>query len=74
MEKITICSGTVANSGCSAICLRLEDGPQVFYHSTGITADHNNDGSPLNLNPEARSELDRHCLAMCKAYTMMQML
>ena len=73
MEKITICSGTVAKSGCSAICLRLEDGPQVFYHSTGITADHNNGGSPLNLNPEARSELDRHSLAMCKAYTLMQL-
>ena len=73
MERITICGGTVADSGCSAIRLRLEDGPQVFYHSTGISATRNNDGLSLNLNPETRSELDRHGLAMCKAYTLMQL-
>ena len=73
MERITICGGTVADSGCSAIRMRLEDGPQVFYHSTGISATRNNDGLSLNLNPETRSELDRHVLAMCKAYTLMQL-
>lgn len=73
MERITICGGTVADSGCSAICLRLEDGPQVFYHSTGIRATGNNDGLLLSLNPETRRELDRHGLAMCKAYTLMQL-
>jgi integrase len=73
MERITICGGTVADSGCSAICLRLEDGPQVFYHSTGIAAVRNNDGLSLKLNPETRGELNRHGLAMCKAYTLMQL-
>ena len=73
MERITICGGTVADSGCSAICLRLEDGPQVFYHSTGIRATGHNDGLLLSLNPETRRELDRHGLAMCKAYTLMQL-
>ena len=57
MERITLCSGT-ASDGCSAIRLRLEDRTLVFYHS---------------LNTETRDEIDRHGLAMCKAYTLMQL-
>ena len=69
MERITMCCGTVAAGDRSAIRLRLEDRTLVFYHSTGILAD--NDSMPLT--PETRSELDLHILAMCKAYTVMQL-
>lgn len=68
METITICGGTVVN-GCSAIRLRLEDGARVFYHTTDV-ATTPGDGKPLS--PNTRIELERHSLAMCKAYTLMQ--
>lgn len=68
MEKITMCCGTVANDR-SAIHLRLEDGNRVFYHSTGITAYP----SEVEQNAEMRSLVNIHCLAMCKAYTLMQL-
>jgi len=51
------------------IVFRLEDGEQTFYHSTGIEA----------LPHEAerdhvlRDKLEIHKLAMCKAYTLMQL-
>lgn len=74
MEKITMCGGTAAGSGCSAIRLKLEDGPRVFYHSTGIMlAHHNSNETPLHLNSKIRTDLGRHSLAMCKAYTLMQL-
>lgn len=66
METITLCFGTVAD-GLSEIRLKLEDGSNVLYHSTGIPANGN------THDPATRSEIDRHGLAMCKAYTMMQL-
>ena len=68
METITICSGT-AQGVAPVIVFRLEDGEQTFYHSTGIEA----------LPHEAerdhvlRDKLEIHKLAMCKAYTLMQL-
>lgn len=53
----------------AGIRFRLEDGALVFYHSTGIIAHHDE----ARNNPELRNELDRHILAMCKAYTLMQL-
>ncbi len=50
------------------ILFRLEDGDKILYHSTGIQALPDE----AWLNPALRSELYRHCLAMCKAYTLMQ--
>ena len=68
METISICSGT-AQGVAPVIVFRLEDGEQTFYHSTGIEA----------LPHEAerdhvlRDKLEIHKLAMCKAYTLMQL-
>ena len=68
METISICSGT-AQGVAPVIVFRLEDGGQTFYHSTGIQA----------LPQEAerdhalRDKLEIHKLAMCKAYTLMQL-
>lgn len=69
MERITLCCGTAAGSGCPVIRLRLEDGTLVLYHSTEIAMPRN----LKSLNSETVNELDRHCLAMCKAYTLMQL-
>ena len=68
METITMCSGG-AQGAAPVIVFRLEDGGQTFYHSTGIEA----------LPHEAerdhvlRDKLEIHKLAMCKAYTLMQL-
>ena len=68
METITMCSGA-AQGVAPVIVFRLEDGGQTFYHSTGIEA----------LPQEAerddvlRDRLEIHKLAMCKAYTLMQL-
>lgn len=51
------------------IKFRLEDGTLTFYHSTGILACP----EEAAMNPKLRSEMDRHRLAMCKAYTLMQL-
>ena len=67
MEKITLCHDHVPGT-VPGILFQLEDGEQVLYHSTGIQADPDDAGANSNL----RSELDRHRLAMCKAYTIMQ--
>ena len=67
MEKITLCHDYVPGTN-PGILFQLEDGEQVLYHSTGIQADPDDAGANSNL----RSELDRHRLAMCKAYTIMQ--
>lgn len=66
METITLCFRTVAG-GRSEISLKLEDGNKVFYHSTGIVA---SEATPVE---KSRDEISRHSLAMCKAYTMMQL-
>ena len=67
MEKITLCHDHVPGT-VPGILFQLEDGEQVLYHSTGIQADPDDAGTNSGL----RSELDRHRLAMCKAYTIMQ--
>ena len=51
------------------IIFRLQDGAQTLYHSTGIMARPED----AKRDQKLRSELDRHCLAMCKAYTLMQL-
>lgn len=67
MEKITLCYDYVPRA-IPGILFRLEDGEQVLYHSTGIKANPDD----AITNSDLRSELDRHRLAMCKAYTIMQ--
>ena len=68
MERITMCQG--AASGLAPIIFfRLEDGDQTFYHSTGIQALPED----AERNQRLRSELEYHKLAMCKAYTLMQL-
>ena len=68
METISICSGA-AQGVAPVIIFRLEDAGLTFYHSTGIEA----------LPQEAerddmlRDKLELHKLAMCKAYTLMQL-
>ena len=47
MEKITLCFGTVAD-GRPEIRLKLEDGEQVFYHSTEIASNE----TPPNIPAE----------------------
>ncbi|MCR4848296.1 MAG: hypothetical protein K5920_05570 [Bacteroidales bacterium] len=68
METITMCYMTVPGD-VNGIRFRLEDGSRILYHSTGILTRPDE----AQNNPELRNELDRHCLAMCKAYTMMQL-
>ena len=67
METITMCHGA-AQGAAPVILFRLEDGPPTFSHSTGIQA------RPEDLASDERlqSELECHKLAMCKAYTLMQ--
>ena len=68
MESITMYQG--AASGLAPIIFfRLEDGEQTFYHSTGITARL----EEAERNLQLRNELEHHKLAMCKAYTLMQL-
>ena len=68
METITICSGT-AQGVAPVIVFRLEDGAQTFYHSTGIEALPHE----AERNQVLRDKLEVHKLAMCKAYTLMQL-
>lgn len=68
MERITLCNDKVPGT-VPGIIFRLEDGAQILYHSTGILAQP----EEAQQNPALRSELDRHYLAMCKAYTLMQL-
>ena len=67
METITMCHGA-ASGAAPIIFFRLEDGGQTFYHSTGIKAWPKD----AEHNQKLRSELEQHKLAMCKAYTFMQ--
>ena len=59
--------GTLSN-GKRAIRYRLTDRRITLYHATGIMAS----GSDLAANKLLKSQLDAHILAMCKAYTLMQ--
>ena len=68
METITMCNGA-ASGVAPIIFFRLEDGEQTFYHSTGIAARPEEAERNLRL----RSQLEHHKLAMCKAYTLMQL-
>ena len=68
METITMCQGAASSGAASTIFFRLEDSGQTFYHSTGIKA--RPEDAVRNL--ELHNELEHHKLAMCKAYTLMQ--
>ena len=68
METITMCHGAAPTGAASIIFFRLEDGQQTFYHSTGIKARPEDAVKDKKL----RNELEHHKLAMCKAYTLMQ--
>ena len=68
METITMCNDKVPGS-VPGIIFRLQDGAQILYHSTGIMARPED----AERDKKLRNELDRHCLAMCKAYTLMQL-
>ena len=63
-----MCNGA-ASGVAPIIFFRLEDGEQTFYHSTGIAARPEEAERNLRL----RSQLEHHKLAMCKAYTLMQL-
>ena len=67
METITMCHGA-ASGAAPIIFFRLEDGQQTFFHSTGIKAWPED----AERNQKLRNELEQHKLAMCKAYTFMQ--
>ena len=69
METITMCHGAAPLGVAPTIFFRLEDCGQTFYHSTGIKA------RPEDVvrDVELRDELECHKLAMCKAYTLMQL-
>lgn len=68
METITVCNNTIPGAA-PGILLQLRDGDHTFYHSTGIQAQPDD----AKNNPELREEVTRHALAMCKAYTFMQL-
>ncbi len=63
-----MCHGA-AQGVAPIIFFRLEDGQQTFYHSTGIMARPED----AERDQELRNELEYHKLAMCKAYTLMQL-
>lgn len=68
METITMYHEAAPTGAASIIFFRLEDGLQTFYHSTGIAAKP----EEAERNQKLRDELEHHKLAMCKAYTLMQ--
>ena len=63
-----MCNDTIPGT-VPGILLQLKDGDHTFYHSTGIQALPDE----ATNNPELREEVARHSLAMCKAYTLMQL-
>jgi len=63
-----MCNDTIPGT-VPGILLQLKDGDHTFYHSTGILALPDE----ATNNPELREEVARHSLAMCKAYTLMQL-
>ena len=68
METITMCHRGVSTGQVPTICFRLSDGRQTFLHSTGIEARPED----VERDQQLRSLLEYHKLAMCKAYTLMQ--
>ena len=64
-----MCHGAASSGAAPIIFFRLEDSGQTFYHSTGIKARPEDAFS----NRQLRLELEHHKLAMCKAYTLMQL-
>lgn len=68
METITMCHGGVSSGQAPTICFCLNDGQQTFLHSTGIEAWPED----AEKNQQLLSQLECHKLAMCKAYTLMQ--
>lgn len=68
METITMYHEAAPTGAASIVFFQLEDGGQTFTHSTGIKA------KPEDTvkNQKLRDELEHHKLAMCKAYTLMQ--
>ena len=69
METITMYQGAAPSGAAPTIFFRLEDGGQTFCHSTGIKARPEDVDRDMRL----RNELECHKLAMCKAYTLMQL-
>ena len=69
METITMYQGAAPSGAAPIIFFRLEDGGQTFCHSTGIKARPEDAFSDQTLC----RELEHHKLAMCKAYTLMQL-
>lgn len=69
METITMYQGAAPSGAAPIIFFRLEDGEQTFCHSTGIRARTEDAFNDQTL----RLELEHHKLAMCKAYTLMQL-
>ena len=69
MEQILMCNrpGSLS-SGKRAIRYRLTDHRITLYHATGIMAS----GADIASNKLLKAQLDAHILAMCKAYTLMQ--
>ena len=63
-----MCNGA-APGAAPIIFFCLRDGRQTFYHSTGIKARPEDAVRDLRLH----NELEYHKLAMCKAYTLMQL-
>ena len=61
--------GAAPSGAAPTIFFRLEDGGQTFCHSTGIKARPEDVVRDMKL----RNELECHKLAMCKAYTLMQL-
>ena len=69
METITMFHGAASMGAAPMIFFRLEDGQQTFCHATGIKAWPEDAKS----NQQLQRQLEQHKLAMCKAYTFMQL-
>ena len=61
--------GAASMGAAPMIFFRLEDGQQTFCHATGIKAWPEDAKS----NQQLLRQLEQHKLAMCKAYTFMQL-
>ncbi len=74
MERITLCQWRAPGKRCVRYCLRDESGNGagskiILYHNTGIMASRDD----VVNNRHVKRALQEHVLAMCKAYTLMQM-
>ncbi|MBR3648014.1 MAG: integrase [Paludibacteraceae bacterium] len=72
METITVCAGVVRGT-TPDVTLRLDDKQAnrriVLYHHTGIPASE----AVITVDDELLQRCEHHRLAMCKAYTLMQL-